>query len=1091
MTQSCFHNSAWYQAITLAERIASLSNATCTASESQIDAGLAKRRLERWRSQPPFEDDAHFARRLASDNLTEDLFSVILGEPIEAVRNRIPQLPGWLNELAEAFSGPISDSTTKIPLPAALRDQPAAGFLEAIAPLVSHSRLRLRDGVQKLAQTRTYPPFDPDTIEDMLFADLPIELLTMLSRTMALELNVARLQGLLDGDTAEQRFQSFLRRVRERDAVLAVLQEYPVLARQLVTCLDNWVNFCLEFLSHLCTDWDSLQTTFNPDGDPGVLVHVNSGVSDKHRGGRSVLIIKFVSGFQIVYKPKPLSIDTHFQDLLKWVNRLGDHAPFRTIKILDCKTHGWIEFVSAETCVSFDEVHRFYQRQGGYLALLFALEATDFHSENLIAAGEHPVLVDLESLLHPRIRGNDSALPDLTEEAMAHSVVRVGLLPDRVWVKADYEGIDLSGLGAAPGQTTPFRSPYWEDAGTDQMRLARRRTPSEGNFNRPTLNGAEVNVLDYTESIVAGFVSVYRLLLKHRNVLLSEDGPLARFAEDEVRVIIRPTRIYSLLLYESFHPDLRRNALDRDRFFDRLWVDIERRPSLAKVISAERRDLERGDIPIFTTRPFSRDLWTSENERIPDFFDEPCIANVRRMIERLSEDDLERQSWFIRASMATLFTGIEGVEERYVLSEPQEIASREQLRERLLTGARSIGDRLNMLALGSEEAGWVGLTLSNERRWSLFPSSIDLYDGLPGIALFLSYLGAVTQEARYTRLARAAMPALRRRLKRNKPHLKSIGAFDGWGGIIYTLAHLGALWNDSGLLAEAEQIVDLLPPLIEQDDQLDIIGGAAGCIGGLTSLYHCVPSQKTLDTAIQCGDRLIARAKPMESGVAWVTPIPATKPLAGFSHGAAGIAWALLQLYRLTGKERFRTTALQAEAYERSIFSRENENWPDLRQFDTAGQTTDGDQYFLTTWCYGAPGIGLARLSSIEQVDGATIRAEIDTSLRTTMSHGFGLNHSLCHGDIGNLELLLQASSVLDKPEWGFQVERIATMILDSFDRYGWLCGNPQRVESPGLMTGLAGIGYGLLRLAEPSRVPSVLVLALPWCGKDKTTWQR
>jgi len=31
-----------------------------------------------------------------------------------------------------------------------------------------------------------------------------------------------------------------------------------------------------------------------------------------------------------------------------------------------------------------------------------------------------------------------------------------------------------------------------------------------------------------------------------------------------------------------------------------------------------------------------------------------------------------------------------------------------------------------------------------------------------------------------------------------------------------------------------------------------------------------------------------------------------------------------------------------------------------------------------------------------------------------------------------------------------------------------------------GLMTGLAGIGYGLLRLANPDRVPSVLVLEPP-----------
>ena len=32
----------------------------------------------------------------------------------------------------------------------------------------------------------------------------------------------------------------------------------------------------------------------------------------------------------------------------------------------------------------------------------------------------------------------------------------------------------------------------------------------------------------------------------------------------------------------------------------------------------------------------------------------------------------------------------------------------------------------------------------------------------------------------------------------------------------------------------------------------------------------------------------------------------------------------------------------------------------------------------------------------------------------------------------------------------------------------GWICGNPLGVESPGLMTGISGIGYALLRLADP-----------------------
>ena len=55
-----------------------------------------------------------------------------------------------------------------------------------------------------------------------------------------------------------------------------------------------------------------------------------------------------------------------------------------------------------------------------------------------------------------------------------------------------------------------------------------------------------------------------------------------------------------------------------------------------------------------------------------------------------------------------------------------------------------------------------------------------------------------------------------------------------------------------------------------------------------------------------------------------------------------------------------------------------------------------------------------------------------------------------------------------------------ATCILADIRANGYRCGTPLGVETPGLMTGLAGIGYGLLRVAEPQRVPAVLVLAPP-----------
>ena len=181
----------------------------------------------------------------------------------------------------------------------------------------------------------------------------------------------------------------------------------------------------------------------------------------------------------------------------------------------------------------------------------------------------------------------------------------------------------------------------------------------------------------------------------------------------------------------------------------------------------------------------------------------------------------------------------------------------------------------------------------------------------------------------------------------------------------------------------------------------------------------------------------------------------------------------------LTGEARFRATAVKAMEYERSIFSPEEGNWPDLRPTDDAGPNPDGD-HFMVAWCHGAPGIGLGRLRSLRHMDDDSTRAEVDAALKTTLDRGFGNNHSLCHGDLGNLDLIVEASEKLGDDGSSVHRNRLAAIVLESISENGWICGTPQGVETPGLMVGLAGIGYQLLRLAEPTRVPSVLTLAPP-----------
>jgi type 2 lantibiotic biosynthesis protein LanM len=1050
-----FQNPDWYRAATLRERALSLPG----ICGSPIETALASRRIKRWREQPPFPSGSYFEQRLAADGLGDNHLLYCLGEPAEALQNRLGESPDWLGQLSAQLSGPRSSRA----FPA--REQPtnAAGFLVAIEPMIQHGLERVEQGARALADSHPNAPFEPRTATEALFANLPQQLLSMIARTMVLELHVARLDGLLSGTTPGERFQSFVDRLRQPEISVALLQEYPVLARQLALRINQWAEFSLEFLERLTVDWHAVQTSFGEEG-PGMLVEATGGAGDHHRGGRSVMIARFSSGLRIVYKPRSLSVDVHFQELLEWLNERAGWSPFRTLRVLDRPDYGWVEFVAAGGCSSSAELTRFYERQGAYLAVLYALEATDFHFENLIAAGEHPVLPDLEALFHPRIDRADLRQAEaLAGNAIAHSMARVGLLPQLGWGSGAADGVDLSGLGSVAGQLTPRPVPQWEGEGTDEMHQVRKRVEMLPGRNQPALDGAPVEVLEYAEAIVSGFDRMYRCLLSHRDELLAGEGPVARFAGDEVRVILRATQTYGSLLQESYHPDVLRDALDRDRLFDRLWTAVEQSPHLADVITAERTALENGDVPIFTACPASHHLRTDSGGVIPDFTKESGMELARRRIQQLSEQDCARQIWFIRASLAMLSRQPEHSRPRSgVRIANQNVADR----GRLLEAACHIGERLEHLALrGAGDISWIGLTFIDQKNWSLCPAGIDLYDGLPGIALFLAHLGELSGEARFSGLARAALATVRRLATSMSPS-GAIGAFDGVGGVIYMLAHLSSLWREPSMLDDACALVGQLPSLIGQDRRLDIIGGAAGCVGALAALYSCAPSEQTLAAAIQCGEHLVRNAMPQDRGVAWISPA-ATHPLTGFSHGAAGISWALLRLFELSGDERFLSTALRGIEYERSQFSSNLGNWRDLR-------AADRDDACMTAWCHGAPGIGLSRLLSLPWIDGAETRSEIDTAFQTTLESGFGGNHCLCHGDLGNVDVLLEAGLTT-------AAYRAAGVVLESIERDGWLCGNPVEIESPGLMTGLAGIGYELLRLAAPERVPSVLALEL--CG--------
>lgn len=994
--------------------------------------------------------------------------------------------PEWLSELVEAYrdrpvssGAPAGDPTLDDAAGDPALVPPDARFAGLVEPLLVRARCGLA------AQLATLPgrerlPFDPVELLTWLYPPLARRLDRILTRTMVLELQQARLQGSLPGADSRERFDSFCARLRRPDERRRLLEAYPVLGRVLATVVLDWVRAGARFASRLVADWPALAATFGRSGRLGPVTGVVTGLGDPHCGGQTGLALTCAGGVQLMYKPRPVTVDLHVQGLLDWLVARGLSPPVRIPLAVDRGDYGWVEYVTARACADRPELRRFYRRQGMLLAVLYLLRASDLHAENVIAVGEHPMLVDLEAICQPELAVG-GGLPAAEQAAVAEanrSVLRVGLLPVQTWRTATGASADLSGLGPAHGQLSPLALPEVVDAGTDRMRLRLRRQPLAPATNHPAEPDSPVRVLDYVDDIVAGFSETYELCRRHRRELLAADGPLAAFAGDQVRVIVRGTAEYALVRSTSLHPEVLADGVDTDRHFERLRQGASRRPGLAALLEHERTDLWRQDIPVFTARTDGSVLRASTGAPIPGLIRKPGLAAVRGLAAGLGQDDLARQRWLIRASVAAATMNLREIEPA---SYPLPPINGPAGRDRLIAGAEAIGRHLAGLAYRAPDSvEWLGVVSARGERWSLGPLGPDLCTGLAGLALFFGALGSVADQPAHTGLARAALRTARAQVERGA--LPRVGGCAGAGGIIYAFTQLGSWWEDRELLDHAVSLARQAGDWSTTDTQFDFAAGSAGSIVALQALHAVRPCGAVRDAVRACADRLIEGAQPAGPGLAWL-PQPmreagvAKVPIAGLAHGTAGIAWPLLVAAALCGEPRYHDAALAALAYERSLFLPEAGTWRDLRA------ERGGAPFAISAWCHGAAGVGLARIRGLPYHGGPLTRAEIVAAVRHTLRIGFGTNHSLCHGDLGSLELLTLAADALATPHWHDRAQRLAGAVLDSIDERGWLSGAPHGVETPGLLLGLAGTGYGLLRLASPQRVPSVLTLAPPQRG--------
>jgi type 2 lantibiotic biosynthesis protein LanM len=550
------------------------------------------------------------------------------------------------------------------------------------------------------------------------------------------------------------------------------------------------------------------------------------------------------------------------------------------------------------------------------------------------------------------------------------------------------------------------------------------------------------------------------------------------FEDCRSRVVVRATEVYAEIGRMLWHPvSLHNPKAARQRAFgllEKMAVNLSVAPSDPAVINAEIDELLEGDIPYFFAVVREGHLsgpggtsWL------------PACHLVEAAMEDWRSADFSLERKVIQASLVSAYIN-DGWKSHgtFALRTEGRGGDLEARRRRLVAQiVQSIVT--NAIHADDGTVAWIAPVLT-ATGWSVQPLQQDLYNGISGLTLLLgAYMretaaGRADEISELDRLFAAALHTLHvaeaRRERLSDEGLKARplppGAYLGLGSQIWTYIVLAHWELDGGDgLQRARKLADQIPAAAAVDDIYDLFSGSAGAIVPLLMLAGKTGDETYVRIASQLGDLLHERAK-HRNGQAYWTNAMAPEGMGGFAHGVTGTGWALTRLARTTGSAHYEQLAQEAFAFEDALFDEDEENWLDLRMLDGARTAAQ--------WCHGAVGIGLAHLNLDSTLTHASTRKLLRRAAAATWRLGMGGNHCACHGDLGAWELLDHAISAGEAPP-ELSASYLLDIILTSLEQHGPSFGMGRNAFTPGLLPGLGGVAYQLLRANPEHDLPSIL----------------
>lgn len=908
---------------------------------------------------------------------------------------------------------------------------------------------------------------DVDMFLTQTISEIIMQLNNIAFQTIIAETFYAKESNLLKGDTKEERGEYFLNvLLKDNNYRREVYTNYPELSRILDVKVKQNIKYILKIVNDTSKEINNIEKHLNKGNSLGKIKTIVLGEGDTHNNGTTVAKLIFDTDKIVIYKPHNLTIDKKYFDFIQWINNIsiGKAGNLRACKVHTIEDAGWSEYIEHKACDTEENVKDFYYKTGKLLFIVHSLNGNDMHNENVIACGDNPILVDLETLIHPEINGNqlsESAV-EIAYKELSESVSNTHFLPSRVVNYKNNKVIEIGGMGGKEEQEAPFKSKKIIGYGTDEVKVVREYGMLHPKNNNPTYDGKTINSKEYVQDIISGFKDTYRWVLGHKQIYI--DKIQSTFNDFKIRILYRGTNVYAQLLFSSYHPDLLTNYNDRYIYLHRLAINFPDDVKSDEIIKAEISNMMKGDVPYFSTNVDGTEVYNVDSENIQSDFSS-SLEKIKQKVKDMSEKKMYRQ-------IVAINTSYMEEEDRYIKT-PIKFnyeGKRKYNKYYFIEQAKKIADYMLERSIVGKKAGiksrvWLESILSPLGFSTYTCMSDNLYDGLSGVVMLYYYLWKITNDNKYKKIVYEILVSMVPKDIEKNQTIK-IGAFNGFLGVAYALLYV----DESNMYEQSIlDILDILDINMEKirNEEKSIINGI-GNLGILISIYEKTKNDliknKALGLCINIFNILKETKITIEGkeGICWTN-----QGYVGYSHGNAGIIAQLYRLYNIKENKEILDLIKEALLYEKSMYSDENKNW----------YRSIKDQRFTNGWCHGAPGILFSKIQLKKNgyID-KTIDKDIMIAIDTTIKNGLNKDITLCHGDMGNMVILKDSAIVLKDEKLYNQaiatIEDVSDYVLSLMQTEAF-----KENEFNSFMVGLSGIAYEMLRIGNESEMPNILGL--------------